>query len=372
MNKRNLIDYFKILSDNEQPQAFLNEDFKFLDINKKYLEFFKFTEKELLEENFFIHFKHLDFEALKKIKNQFESYKSKDKFIYDQIELSLKNGKIKKIEFKFKFFSLQTDSFLMINFREINPKIFPKNNFYKNKNEDEQKKLKIQLNLMENFLNEQKNYISIVAHEISSPIGAITSLIEVLLDKTTDESEKKYYEMIHKSLDQVLNSGNNLLEIAKLDSENELKKESVEIISFLKEIIEQNTTFAYKKDISLVFTSSITEFFLDVMKDKFQYAISNLLNNAIKFSDEHTKVELVCEIKNSNLILKIIDEGIGISKEDEVYLFQKFTKAKKEGTQGEKSTGLGLYITKEILEKSGASISYEKNFPKGSKFIVRF
>lgn len=372
MNKRNLIEYFKILNDKENPQAFLSEDFNFLDFNKNYLDFFKFNEQELLNQNFFIHFKHLDFESLKKIKADFETYKKEDKFIYNQIEISLNSGKIKKVEFKFKFFYFKSDSFSMISIREINPKFYAIKPFLDKKNEDEEIKLKLNLTILENFLAEQKNYISIVAHEITSPISAIRSLIEILESKTSDDKEKKYFEMIQKSLDQVLNSGNSLLEIAKLESEDELKKESVEMISYLKETLDQITPLAYQKNITLVFTSSISEFFCEIMKDKFQFAISNLLTNAIKFSEENKKVELIFELKSFNPVIQIIDEGIGIPKGQEKFLFQKFSRAKREGTKGEKSTGLGLFITKEILEKNGASISYEKNSPKGSKFMIRF
>lgn len=370
MTNRNIIEYFKILSEQENPQAFLNSNFIFLDFNKMYLDFFKVSEKDLFEENFFMHFKHLAREELEKLILEFEEYKNLDKFIYRKIEVSDKLGKIKKIEFKLKYFQFQTDSFYMISFKEVNSKFNPSKIFPNLKKPEEEIQLKLNINSLENFLIEQKNYIQIVAHEITSPIGAIKSLIEILESKTLLETEKKHFEMIQKSLDIILNSGSVLLELSEKNSDSEQKKDSVDLVSFLKEILEKSTPLAYQKNITLVFNSNFSEYFFEIQKDKLSFVISTLISEAISNSSEDKKVELHFFVEKNKPVIFVLGEGDPNLNEKEIP--KNYFKLATNQFEPSKSIGMGLVLSKEILEKNGASLSYEKISTNGNKFVIRF
>ncbi len=368
----NFYDYFQYLKDKDTPFALLDASFKFLQVNEKYEELFGFKESHFINQEFFIHFIHLNTKQISEIIDEFNSFKKTEKFVYKKFEVITSKREIKIVEIKFKFFLLGDDSFSLISIKELDINFNPIQKYSSiefNYNESLIQKLKL-IKLNEIILH-QKNDISIVAHEITSPIAAIKNLIEIIEQKNLDEQSKNYINMIHQSLNHVLQIGNNLVEISNLEANTDFDLNSIELVSFLKEILELFTPIAFRKNITLEFNSSEEEYFHQINKEKFYFAISNLLSNAIKFSHENQIVELRFEVIEGNPIINIIDFGIGIPDEDKNYLFQKFSKSKRIGTKGEKTTGLGLYIVKEIVTKHQGIISVTSEIGKGSIFSIK-
>lgn len=373
MTNRNFYEYFQFIKDKEIPFALLDVNFKFIQVNEKYEVLFGFKENELVNKFFFIHFSHLNAEELNKITSEFNEFKKTEKFVYKKIEVITSKKEIKILEIKFKFFLFGEDSFSLISVKELDANFNPIQNYSSiefNQNEILIQKMKL-IKLNEIILN-QKNDIQIIAHEIISPIGAVKNLVEILDSKNLEQTNKNFFEMILTSLDHILKISDNLIEISNLDSSTDFELTEIELVSFLKEILEIFIPIAFKKNISLYFDSEEDEFFYKVNKEKFYFAISNLISNAIKFSYENSKVELKFEIENFSPKIQVIDSGVGISEEQKIYLFQKFSKSKRIGTTGEKSTGLGLYIVKEIIEKHGGEIQIESVIGQGSIFTLYF
>lgn len=372
MTNRNFFEYFQFLKEKDIPVALLDVNFKFLHVNEKYEELFSFKESELINQVFFIHFSQTNQKQLSEIIEEFNAFKKTEKFVYKKFEVVTQRREIKTVEIKFKFFFFGEDSFSLVSIKELDVDFNPIQNYSSieyNHNEILIQKMKL-IKLNEVILN-QKNDISIVAHEITSPIAAIKNLIEIIEQKTSDEENKNYMKLIQKSLDHVLQVGNNLLEISNLEANTDFDLAKVELVSFLKEILELFTPIAFRKNISLEFYSDEFEYFHQINKEKFYFAISNLLSNAIKFSYENQKVELRFELDNGKPKIQVIDFGIGISNESITNLFHKFSKSKKLGTIGEKPTGLGLYIVKEIVTKHKGKISVQSELGKGSVFSIQ-
>jgi len=101
---------------------------------------------------------------------------------------------------------------------------------------------------------------------------------------------------------------------------------------------------------------------------KLKQAIGNLLDNAIRYSKEGGKIEITLKRKNKNLYFEIKDQGIGIPKEDQKYIFKKFFRSSNVLKEKTKGSGLGLYITKLIIEKMGGQIGFFSQEGKGSTF----
>ncbi len=363
MKEKNLFNNFNILNNNEIATAILNNTFGYLEINQKYSDLLKYNDSDLANASFFSHFKSSDTEKVNFIREQL----IKNEFLIKEIEVYNSENKILNLELKASLMKFNELDYFLISLKE-------KKNIFK----PFQVSIKKEANYLEKItylkkiLKEQNTYLQMISHEITSPILSIKNLINVLNEKTQDPIDKNYFEMIHKSLDHVLRVGGNLLEISELESFTNLEKTDVELKSFLNEILEEYTPIAFKKNIMLFFNSSVKEFKFKIEKEKFRFAISNLISNAIKFSPKEKMVELKFELENEKPKIQVIDSGIGIADEQKQYLFQKFSKAKRLGTFGEKSTGLGLYIVKEIIEKHSGQISFETKFKVGTTFTITF
>lgn len=102
----------------------------------------------------------------------------------------------------------------------------------------------------------------------------------------------------------------------------------------------------------------------------FKHAVSNLLQNAIKFNYDYGKIDIIIEDNNNNCVIKVIDEGIGINSNAAEHIFEAFYREDKSRSRKIGGAGLGLSIVKSIIEQHGGNIAYQPNNPKGSVFIL--
>ena len=219
---------------------------------------------------------------------------------------------------------------------------------------------------------EQKEKIlNSVAHDLRSPISNISSLSKLILENIQTEEEKnELLKMIVYSSDRSLNLINDLLHnnSAILQS---VVLQPVDLNQLLSQCHQMLLFRANEKkiDIQIEFWPEIL--FVNIDSDKTERVISNLVNNAIKFSQENSVISLHLSREENNALLMIKDHGIGIPKENHERIFETFTNVKRKGTAGEKSFGLGLSICKQIIQEQQGTISLESEVGKGSTFFVR-
>jgi signal transduction histidine kinase len=262
---------------------------------------------------------------------------------------------------------------------------------FKNEEEDESKQLFDEISNLNNELvnmqreltkknieldrlNSLKNkFLGMAAHDLRNPLGIVLNYSDFILEEaeeTLSDEHKMFLNIIHNHSNYMLNLINDLLDVSVIESGKlVLRKETTELISFIKGITKINQTLANNKKIKIVFNSDVESLEIDIDKDKINQVLDNLLTNAIKFSNENTIVEVNCSVKEDKAIVSVKDQGIGISKEDQAELFKLFSSAGKKGTKGEKSTGLGLVIVKQIIEGHKGRIWVESKTNSGSSFI---
>jgi len=166
-----------------------------------------------------------------------------------------------------------------------------------------------------------------------------------------------------------LNLLNDLLDISKIESGKvQLNYAKVNYIDFLKSIIEQNQIIARQKDITISFQQETNDFIAQIDVQKIEQVLNNLLSNSIKYSETGTDVLLKLSISNNFFKTEVIDQGLGIPKDDIPKIFNPFQTTNVKSTAGEKSTGLGLAITKNIIAEHGGEIYVESEQGKGSNF----
>ena len=225
-------------------------------------------------------------------------------------------------------------------------------------------------------LNQQKNYfLGMAAHDLRSPLGAIVSYSEFLLDQErehTPEDDRELVGVIKKSSEFMFGLINDLLDISKIESGNlNLNLHPLNLAELISLNVEINRVLAAKKGIAIQIASDriLPE---TVIWDrlKIEQVLNNILGNAIKFSHPDSTVTLSLSGADKNLVIQVEDSGDGLPEEILDQLFIPFSKASRLGTRGEKGTGLGLAIARRIVEGHGGEIRAENMPEGGTRFVV--
>lgn len=225
--------------------------------------------------------------------------------------------------------------------------------------------------------NMQKDYvIATVAHDLRNPVGSIKIFTEFMKrDLLNDEMGKEELitnlDIIHSSCENALNTINELVEDARLNNVAELKIEECDLNQIIKNVIRSQRDSYEKKNIALHFSERPGSF-VKADPGKLNRVFENLLSNALKFSYEGKNVfiKIFDEQFRNEFVVEVKDEGTGISKNHLDRLFEPFDKMNRAGTKGERSTGLGLSITKKIVELHKGKIWAESKEGEGTSFYV--
>ncbi len=221
-------------------------------------------------------------------------------------------------------------------------------------------------------LNLEKNeFLGIAAHDLKNPLGAIKGLVEVILsDPEMEESEKnEFLRYVESSTHYMIQLVSDLLDINKIEEGRvEFYTGEVNLERILKDSVEKFKFQAEKKNISLEFSPGLGEEKVKTDPNKIQQVIDNLISNAIKFSPFDKKIFVESRISGDKAVVSVIDQGPGISEEDQEKLFGKFARLSAKPTGDENSTGLGLSIVKKIVEGLEGRIWCESKLGEGAAF----
>lgn len=219
------------------------------------------------------------------------------------------------------------------------------------------------------------DFISTVSHELRTPLTSIRGFADTLLssyDRLTPEQRTKFLSIIKDQSNRLINLVENLLTVSKMQSDKELLVyKSVDVIPFIESAVQivknQYKTHKY----ICTYEKNLPNIYIDT--DKFQQILLNLIDNASKYSSENSKVYINVKQNFNENILSIIvkDEGIGIDEENINKIFNKFSRIDSPLTRKIQGNGLGLYITKNLVEKMNGEIKVESS-KEGSAFSVIF
>lgn len=236
------------------------------------------------------------------------------------------------------------------------------------------------INLQLQDLIKVKNVIlSVVAHDLRNPIGGtisacnvISNIIEDLEDIEKKNELKMYLDLITHGQQHAFDIINDLLETAALEnSDAKLSLEKIELNSLIHPIVNFVDKLATKKSIKITHNFYKKELYAPINVTKFTRVLENLLSNAIKYTPRGGEISILLDGGNTHHLISVRDTGIGISKNIQKTIFDKFTSAKRTGTDNEATTGLGLFITKQIVEAHQGEIWVESTEGEGSTFYVK-
>ena len=232
-------------------------------------------------------------------------------------------------------------------------------------------------------MDNYEDFISTVSHELRTPLTSIRGFSQTMLaswDKLDDESKKKFLNIIVEQSNRLINLVENMLSVTKLHNAKEnliLKEFSIkQPIETIASIVKNQ----YKdKTFEIIIDKSTPAILADT--DKFQQIMTNLIENAAKYGLENSTITIKAGLSNSKAIeancysdsesvsIKVINFGSEIPSEDYEKIFTKFARIDNPLTRKVQGSGLGLYITKNLVEKMGGRISVNSTLKDGSKDV---
>lgn len=216
-------------------------------------------------------------------------------------------------------------------------------------------------------------FLANVSHELRTPLNAIIGFSEILSNGfygTLNKKQSEFVKDINVSGIHLLGMINGILDISKIEAgAMTLNRAEFLISQAIDEVVNIVKPLAAKKKILIEKNIIDENIFADFQKIK--QILYNLLSNAIKFSPENDKIEVNVYFNENNLFIEIKDNGIGIRPKDHKKIFEKFVQLENSYTKTERSSGLGLTITKELVEMHNGEITIKSDINKGATFTVK-
>lgn len=214
-----------------------------------------------------------------------------------------------------------------------------------------------------------------VSHEFRTPLSLIITPLEKMLRQAKDAEEKKQFHLIQRNARRLLNLVNQLLDFRKLETQElKINPTNGDMIRFIKELCYSFTDLAENKNISFSFRTSVQSLPAAFDHDKIERILFNLLSNAFKFTPEGGEVSVTLDVLTDNestqLELKIRDTGIGMEKEKQEKIFDRFFQNDIPHSMVNQGSGIGLAITREFVRLHHGTISVESEPQNGSCFTL--
>jgi signal transduction histidine kinase/CheY-like chemotaxis protein len=214
-----------------------------------------------------------------------------------------------------------------------------------------------------------------VAHDLKNPLGVILGRTEMLTEMVGDaassvDNVKAQVVHIRTAAHRVREIIDSLISDAMADAlDITIRREPVDLVALLRDLVDANQPLAARKDQAIKLTAPAK---IDCLcdSDRIREAIDNVLSNAIKYSPIGGRIEVALESSDHSAVIRISDQGPGLSPEDIARLFGRFQRLSAKPTGGETSTGLGLSIVKRIVDLHGGTVVAETTGPSGTAFKI--
>lgn len=315
-----------------------------IDVNPSLIAMMGYSHEEFLEMKLWDLGFFKDIEASKLI---LADLQNKKYVRYENLPLVTKSGQFIEVEFISNIYQVREKKLIQCNIRDIR----------------ERKRLEML----------REGIVRTVSHELRTPLSIIKEGISIVLEKISGDLNKEQEEILtlaNNTIDRLLRLTNNLLDISKLETGSiELHRELIDIGGLVKNSLLLFELKAKNKGLDLRVRLPVRKVYVSVDKDKIVQVLANLIGNAVKFTEKGS-IEISVVEKEKNIEVAVTDTGRGICQSDLSKLFSKFKQIGILISSGlEKGSGLGLYISKDIIELHEGEIRVESEIGKGSRFI---
>ena len=221
---------------------------------------------------------------------------------------------------------------------------------------------------------DKQNFVLNISHDLRSPLFIVQGYIDAIVNGIVTEKEDvdRYLKRVQIKTQYLNRLIGDLFLISRLETNKiKFKFDKLNLIQLIKQVVIDMNLEANKKDIQLEMSLELEEFIIEGDQNRLQQVIQNVVINSIKYTPSDGKVKvLIVEYSKKDIIFEVRDNGIGIKEEELPIVFNRYYKSKKM-EYSEDSTGLGLFIAKEIVEKHKGSIWIESVFGEGTSVFIR-
>ncbi|GGH51751.1 hypothetical protein GCM10008014_17730 [Paenibacillus silvae] len=232
---------------------------------------------------------------------------------------------------------------------------------------------------LHDYIQYQKQFVSNVSHELKTPLAAIRGFSQYLYEEETEDKQlHKIYAHLLQESDRLTRLINELLLLSRFDKagSDELEVERTEMNELIQQVVINMGAKAKEKGIAIIINraeegpqdESITKIYANVNPMLMSHAVANLVDNAIKYSDNTSQIEVQIEHTSSEVVIRICDQGIGIAGDELERVQERFYRAKNANTAN--GSGLGLSICKEIVARFNGYIDIESQLGEGTTVTI--
>lgn len=221
----------------------------------------------------------------------------------------------------------------------------------------------------------QEKFILNISHDLRSPLNVIMSINQMLecikknKDVNYNDKEKEYLKMLKRNSYKMLKLIDNLIDVTRLEKNYfKMDKKNIEIVNFLEDTIGSIDKYARQKDITLIFDTNKEECIVGLDPQALDRICINLISNAIKFSPSGNYIYVTLMIDDENIKISVMDNGIGVSEEDQKKIFNRFNQGN--GKSEHKGSGIGLDLVKSLVELHNGKVILKSKLGEGATFTV--
>lgn len=231
--------------------------------------------------------------------------------------------------------------------------------------------IQLTIEKLNRLIEEKKDFTMLISHDLRSPVNKSISLLSLLKIEDDEQTRMDIINKIESSLNEQLGLLEELLILfeSQYTVSESLEKEEFPFNKLIEDTLKKVDYRLKEKQLKVNYEN--TDKLIKINEKLFKHVLLNILTNAIKFSYDNSQIDITLKSDSNFDIIEIKDYGKGFEPHVAEKIFEKFTRFGQKGVKGEKSTGLGLYLTKQIILNHGGSISaVSEGADKGAKFII--
>ena len=214
------------------------------------------------------------------------------------------------------------------------------------------------------------DFVANVSHELKTPVGALSVLAETIEGETEDELVLRLVKRMVMETQRMAGTIDDLLELSRIEMGEQMLVVDVDVNDVVSDVVERTTPVAARKDVSLYFVPSESKAVVSGSFSQLVSAVGNLVDNAIKYSDEGQPVTVSVHVSPTHVIVDVEDKGIGIPMGSLDRIFERFYRVDRARSRGTGGTGLGLAIVRHVANNHGGEVNVRSREGEGSTFSL--